>query len=120
MKNLQAHSVSAFNAIILVSLGLWGYFSSDTPSPTALIPVLIGGILLGMNRGIKSHNKVVAHIAVLLTLLILLGLFKPLMGAIKRESTEGIIRVGVMLISTVLAMVFFIRSFIEARRNKNE
>lgn len=115
---MKPHIASLINALLLVSLSLWGYLSSDSPSMTALIPTVIGVILLLCNPGIKSENKVIAHIAVLLTLLILLGLGKPLMGAIGRSDTMAIIRVSVMLLSTLFALVTFIQSFIQARKNR--
>ena len=113
---MKAHTASLINAILLIVLPLWGYLSSDTPSPTALIPAAIGVILLALNFGVKKENKVIAHIAVLLTLLILIALIKPLMGAIGRADTLAIGRLGAMIISTALAMVFFVKSFIEARK----
>ncbi|MEL6105777.1 MAG: hypothetical protein AAFU85_07070 [Planctomycetota bacterium] len=111
-------NVSLLNAVVLVVLGLSGYFFSDKPSPTAFIPVVFGLILLACNPGVRSHNKVIAHVAVLATLLILFGLAMPLMGAVKRSDGAAIGRVSVMLITTLLAMVVFIRSFIDGRKAK--
>ena len=54
-----------------------------------------------------------AHIAVLLTLVILGGLVKPLTAAISREDGMAIMRVLVMIISTVVALFFFIKSFVD-------
>ena len=113
---MKAHTASLLNAIILIAFSLWGYFSSETPSVTALIPTFVGVVLLVLNRGVKAENKVIAHIAVLLTLLILFGLIKPMMGAIGRADTLAIVRVVIMLISTVIAMIFFVKSFIDARK----
>jgi len=115
---MKAHTASLVNAIILVVLGAWGYFSSDTPSMTALIPVIFGVIILALNKGIKNENKVIAHIAVFLTLIILVGLSMPLIGAIERSDIAAVIRILVMILSTLLAIVFFVKSFIEARKSK--
>ncbi len=115
---MKAHTASLINAVLLVGLGLWGYFASESPSPTALIPVVFGVILALLNGGVKKENKVIAHIAVLLTLLILFGLIKPLMGVLERGNTMGIVRVGAMLLSTVVALIYFIKSFIDARKNR--
>ncbi|MEM9856460.1 MAG: hypothetical protein AAF843_03860 [Bacteroidota bacterium] len=115
---MKAHTVSLINALLLITLSAWGYLASESPSITALIPAFVGVVLLICNPGVKKENKVMAHIAVLLTLLILFGLFRPLMGVIERGNTLGIVRVIVMLLSTVVAMVFFVRSFIEARKNR--
>ena len=54
-------------------MGLWGYFESESKAITALIPVIIGTILLLVNKGVKNENKALAHVAVLLTFLILLA-----------------------------------------------
>ncbi|MEM6671908.1 MAG: hypothetical protein AAF726_03640 [Planctomycetota bacterium] len=113
---MTAHTASLLNAILLVSLSGWGYFTSETPSPTALIPAIIGVLLLLMNPGVKRHNKAIAHVAVLLTLIVLLGLVMPLRGAMERDDSAALIRVAVMMASTVIAMIFFVKSFIDARR----
>ena len=115
---MKAHTASLINAITLIALGAWGYFGSETPSATALIPPIVGVILLLCNPGVKSENKVIAHVAVLLTLVILIGLVMPLKGAIGRDDTPALIRVIVMMATTVFAMVYFVRSFIEARKNR--
>ena len=115
---MKASLSSLLNAIILISMGLWGYFESESKAITALIPVIIGIILLLVNKGVKNENKALAHVAVLLTFLILLGLVKPLLGAFERENTYAIIRVLLMIISSLWAMISFIKSFISARKNK--
>ena len=78
---MKASLSSLLNAIILISMGLWGYFESESKAITALIPVIIGTILLLVNKGVKNENKALAHVAVLLTFLIMFGLVKPLLGA---------------------------------------
>ena len=117
---MKAHTASLINAVLLIVLPLWGYLSSETPSKTALIPAGIGIILLAMNPGVKKENKVIAHIAVLLTLLILIALIKPLMGAVGRGDGLAILRLAVMIVSTALAMVFFVKSFIDARKRREK
>lgn len=117
---MKAHTASLINAILLISLSAWGYLSSETPSITALIPFFVGVILLFFNKGIKEENKIIAHIAVVLTLVILIGLIKPLMGAIERNDTMAITRVSIMLISTLIAIIFFVKSFIDARKARTQ
>ena len=110
---MNAHKASLVNAILLITMGGWGYFESG--SPTSLIPVVIGVLLVLLNKGIKTQNKVVAHIAVLVTLLGF-ALVMPLMRAIEDGRTEATLRILIMLSSTVYAMIFFVKSFIDARR----
>ena len=118
MNKFKPYQISAINAVSLIALGSYGYIQSDSPSMTALIPVIFGVLLLLMNSGIKSENKLIAHIAVTLTLVILFGLAMPLLGAIGRSDTYAILRVSVMAITTIVSMVFFVKSFIEARKNR--
>lgn len=115
---MKASLSSLLNAIILISMGLWGYFESESKAITALIPVIIGTILLLVNKGVKNENKALAHVAVLLTFLIMFGLVKPLLGAFERENTYAVIRVLLMIISSLWAMISFIKSFISARKNR--
>ena len=113
---MKPYIASLINVIILISMGAWGYFESDTRAVTALIPVIIGVILLIINPGVKKENKVIAHIAVLLTLIILLGLVMPLFGSIQRQNSLAILRVLLMILSTAWALKSFIQSFIAARK----
>ena len=68
-----------------------------------------------LNKGIKNQNKVIAHIAVLVTLLGF-ALIMPLMRAMEDGRTDAVLRIIIMLSSTVYAMVFFVKSFVDARR----
>lgn len=115
---MKAHSASLINAAFLITLSQWGYWSSDSPPMTALIPTFIGVVLVLLNKGVKNENKMIAHIAVLLTLLMSIGLIKPLTAAFGREDNAAILRVLFMLISTIFAFIFFIRSFIAARKKR--
>ncbi|MEM9362860.1 MAG: hypothetical protein AAGA43_09500 [Bacteroidota bacterium] len=115
---MKAHTVSLINALVLIAFSLWGYLSSDTPSTTALIPAAIGVVLLLLNNGVKKENKVIAHIAVVLTLVVLIGLIKPFFGSLERGDTLAVIRVAIMILTTTIAMLAFIRSFREARKNR--
>ena len=69
---MNASKANLINSISLIGFGLWGYF--EVTSPTALIPVGFGLILLLCYNGVKNQNKIIAHVAVLLTLVILLAL----------------------------------------------
>jgi len=114
---MKPHKISFVNAITLISFGLWGYIDVDY-SPTALIPVIFGVIILMLNTGLKKENKVVAHIVVLLTFLILGGLVKPLMSTLESGNTMGITRVSLMMLSTLMALIVFVKSFIANRSKK--
>ena len=55
---MKANTVSLINSLFLVSLGFWGYIDSDSRPITALIPVIVGVILLLINSGVKKQNKI--------------------------------------------------------------
>ena len=52
---MKPHKISFVNAVTLISFGLWGYVDVDY-SPTALIPVVFGVIILALNSGLKKEN----------------------------------------------------------------
>lgn len=114
---MKPHKISFVNAITLISFGLWGYVDVDY-SPTALIPVIFGVIILTLNSGLKKENKAIAHVVVLLTFLILFGLVKPLMSAIEGDRIMGVTRVSLMILSTLFALIIFVKSFIANRFKK--
>ncbi|MEM7208859.1 MAG: hypothetical protein AAF434_13635 [Pseudomonadota bacterium] len=115
---MNPYVANLINGILLILLSLWGYLSSDAPSLTSLIPAVFGFLLLLCTPGVKSEHKIVSHIAVLLTVLILIALFMPLKGALAREDTLAIVRVCIMMIGSGVAMLFFIKSFIDVRKNR--
>jgi hypothetical protein len=110
------------NVLTLIAMSLWAYFAYEptpdkmSPSVTTFIPLVFGVILLLCHNGIKKENKIIAHVAVLVTLLSVIGLTKPFMSALDEERFMSIFRVGAMILTGVLAMTIFIQSFIRNRR----
>lgn len=104
------------NAIVLIAMSAWAYLDAERQSVTILIPMIAGAVLLLCQPGVKSESKLVAHIAVLVTALILLALFMPLSGAISRGDPLAIGRVAAMTLSSLVALIAFVRSFITARK----
>ena len=119
---MKTHQANLLNSIILILMPLWAYLTFegtvDKPeqSVTAFIPLFFGVVLLLCNGGVKKENKIIAHIAVLVTLIALLGLTMPLKAAVADGRTLSIIRVAAMLLTGSLAMISFIKSFIAARK----
>ena len=113
---MNTQKSSFLNALILILFGCWAYFTSESPSMTSLIPVFFGFILILFNKGLKNKNKIAAHLVVFLTLIILVALFMPLKAAIGRADNIAIVRVSVMLLSTIFAFYYQIQSFVNARR----
>lgn len=116
---MNAYKANLLNAVVLIVMGLWGYFASENPSPTAFIPVAFGLILGLMSPGVKNENKIIAHLVVVLTLLIIIAMAAmPLKRALTEANNMAILRIGVMLLTSVIAMVYFIKSFIDARKKR--
>ena len=113
---MNATTANLINSISLIVIGLWGYF--DVLSPTALIPVSIGVFLIFCSSGVKNQNKIISHIAVLLTLLILIALVGMRLSKSIDEGGVVLLRLIIMIMTSILSMIFFIRSFIAARKNK--
>jgi hypothetical protein len=122
MKTYQANLI---NSLMLILMPLWAYVTFEASAEkainaTAFIPLFLGVILLLCNRGIKNENKTIAHIAVVLTLIAIVGnVSKPLLTAIQDGRVLSIFRVSVMLLTSILAMITFIKSFIANRANKS-
>jgi len=114
---MKAHVANLINAIVLIIMGLWGYF--ETSSGTAFIPVGFGVALLLLNGGVKKENKVIAHIAVVLTLLILLAMLGMRLPKALDAGGMSLVRTIVPIVTGLIAMVAFIKSFIDARKARN-
>jgi len=115
---MKAHQASLINAVLLITMGLWAYFASESAPKTAFVPVGFGVALVALNFGVKKGSKVLSHIAMVITVLVLLSLIMPLVGSINRGNELAVVRVGVMMASAAVAIVFFVKSFREARRNR--
>mgnify|MGYP005747869213 CR=1 FL=1 len=57
-------------------------------------------------------------VAGLVTFIALVGLFMPLKSAIVDNRMLSIIRVSLMILSGIVAIITFVKSFIQARKNK--
>ena len=113
---MNSHKANVINSLSLTLIGLWGYF--EVVSPTALIPVIFGVILLSCTNGLKKQNKLIAHIAVLLTLVILIALIVMRLPKSLDSGGVGLIRVVIMILTSIFSMVYFVKSFIANRKNK--
>jgi hypothetical protein len=112
---MKPYIANLINSLALIVLGSWGYFGSETHSGTALIPVFSRFFLLFLTPWFKKGNKIIAHIAVTFTLIILIALIKPLTGSIARSNTLALIRVATMMLTSFLTLAVFVKSFINAR-----
>ncbi|WP_229503350.1 hypothetical protein [Nesterenkonia sedimenti] len=111
---------------ILVVVGGGGYvfsLTNNTDHWTALIPAIIGVLLL-ISGAIALKNLMAGiHIALLIALVGALGMFMPLMNlgelfAGEAERPAAIISALISLIVLVVYIILGVRSFLAARRWK--
>ena len=86
---------------------------------TLLIGVIFAVVFLLLAPGIKRENSLIAHIAVVLVVVFILALFNPLRATIERGNVAGTIRVGLMMLTSLVALVYYVKSFIDARRARS-
>ncbi len=117
------HKVNFGYALLLIALGLFGfmarYLEIGDIQITSLIPAFFGIILLPMTNGIKAENTIIAHIAVVLTLI--LGVMITFMF-FKNFSSEfvGSRKFYIFLISglaSFIALGIYVAGFIHKKKN---
>ena len=99
-------------------MSIWGYV--DTDSFTALIPAVFGVILFLLGTILTNEKlvKLSAHLVVLFTLLILLALVVQVLPGVVERGGVGLIRVILMITTSAIAMIVFIKSFIDNRKSR--
>ena len=107
---IKNHIIMVVNAVVLIALGIFGYFSSG--SPTALIAPAIGVILLALSIPVKKDNHVAGHIAVGLTLVASIAF---IMIGIRRGNAM-VIGMGIF---SFLCFDMYILNFILRKKKKN-
>lgn len=106
MKNFQ---VMAFNAIVLIALGVYGYIVSG--SPTALIAPAIGIVLLALVLPVKKENSLAAHFGVGLTVLSTVVFF--VVGSLRGNSI-----IIILAVVSLISSVFYIMDFIKRKKER--
>lgn len=112
---MKLYVLSLINGIVLMVLGIWSHLWPESPSPTALIPVVFGAAILVLNKGVRNYRKGISNAVMVLTLLILLGLIFPLKGSIERADTPALLRVLTMMVVSLISFIFFLKRFINDR-----
>lgn len=121
--------LSITTGIILIALGILSYILTGAASATALIPSFFGiafaglGFLGNKSESMKKHSM---HAALLLAILGLVGSFGGLIsmiGAIGGQMPDqpaAAIGQALMAVVCIVFLVAGIKSFIDARKNKEE
>ena len=112
--------------IILIVLGVGGYFGSDRVSLTALIPAAFGLLLVifGALARDEKRRKMAMHIAVTVGLLGFLGTVSGLFQLPTLLSGGVVERPGAVIPKSIMAVLMAIyvgmcvKSFIDARRRR--
>ena len=112
--------------IVLILLGLVGYFGSGMVSLTALIPAAFGLLLLifGVLARDDRRRKLAMHIAVTVGLLGFLGTVPGLVklptllmgGEVQRPA--AVIAQSIMAVLMAIYVAMCVKSFIDARRRR--
>ena len=117
---MKAPQANLLNAIVLIAAGIIGYFfiptATGAKAPTALIPAAFGLLFLVLHKGVITSNKIIAHVVVVLTAVLLFICAKKFFSIDGWEAKKYLFLVCV--VSNVIALIAFIGSFIEARKNR--
>jgi len=100
--SLLVGSISSQGGAIQLTIGMLGF----------------GVALVLCSPGVKKQNKVIAHIAVLLTFIILIALVGMRLPKSIEQGGLGLLRVFLMIGTSTFSMIYFIRSFISNRKAK--
>ncbi len=112
--------------ILFIIIGLAAYFGISSESITALIPAFLGVpmLILGWLALNEKYLKLAMHGAAVLALIgfggTVSGLFKffRMIGGEEFERSAAITVQAIMALLCLIFLVFAVKSFIEARRNK--
>jgi cell division protein FtsW (lipid II flippase) len=117
---MKAAQANLLNAIVLLAAGLYGYFMILTPEKThaitALIPAAFGLLFLALQKGVATENKVIAHVVVVLTFVLLIMCIIRFFKIELWEAKKYLFLICIL--SNAVALVAFIGSFITARKNR--
>ena len=112
--------------IVLIVLGLGGYFGTDRVSLTALIPAAFGLLLVifGALARDEKRRKMAMHIAVTIGLLGFLGTVSGLVKLPTLLSGGEVARPAAVIAQSIMAVLMAVyvgmcvKSFIDARRRR--
>lgn len=110
--------VNTINAIILILLGLFGYFSDPDRPLTILVIPFVGILLLACTYHLRKHNRFVFNTVTALTLLAGLLILSHINPDTFDWNTQDILLL-LMGLSCFAAAGSYILTFVRERRLKN-
>ena len=107
-------------AAALIAVGVVGYVATDRQSATALIPAVLGLLLLafGWLARNDAYRKHAMHAVAVVALLGLLGTARGLIRLLGGTATPAAIAQGLTAVLTGALLVLCIKSFVDARRRR--
>lgn len=119
-------NITIIFGILLILLGLGGWFGSGGASITALIPAAFGIVLLilGVIARNEKARKHAMHVAVIVGLLGFFGSASGLVSLPAVISGESVARPAAVIAKSIMAVLSLlyvarcVKSFIDARRNR--
>lgn len=114
--------------VIFILMGLISYFGISSESITALIPAFFGIPMLllgwiGLNEKYLKHTMHGAAILILLGFFGTIGgliKFFKMLGGIQPERPAAVTVQAIMALFCIVFLIFAIKSFIDARKNREE
>lgn len=115
--------ISVIVGVLLIILGLYGYYGLESESITALIPSFIGLplLVLGLFAFNEKYKKHSMHIAAVIALLGFIGSVMRAVPALFKDEIANKEAFTIQLLMAVLCLIFIVmavQSFIKARRIK--
>ncbi|MEX0929934.1 MAG: hypothetical protein WD266_04830 [Balneolales bacterium] len=107
--------------VILIILGVAGYFISGMVSATALIPAFFGVIFVILGRLAARENlrKHMMHAAAVLALVLIFPTIGAIPGLFGPGADISVISRSLTAIASVIFLILCVKSFIDARKERD-
>ena len=115
---IHPYVINSLNALVLIIAGLTGYFASPDKPVTALAAPAFGLLLLACTYHLRKHNQFVFHTVTALTLLVGFVVVARIDTANFEWDRRHILYL-VMGASCFIAAAFYVGTFIQERRLRN-
>lgn len=120
----QPYKVNALNSLVFIICGLAGfiahYFQLGDYQQTALIPFVLGTLLLVMTPGMKSGNTIIRTAVMVLTFLFGIIVFGMLLKCVGKDvaSARKMILLTVIALSCFASFGVYLNNWVEERKSK--
>lgn len=115
---VHPYIVNTLNALVLIVTGIILYILNPAHPITALVPPLLGVLLLAATYHLRKHNRFVFHTVTALTLFAGV-VFLAQINTTTFEWNQETTLLTVMGVSCFIAVAFYVGTFIKERRLRN-